>query len=203
MHPPRPIRGLFNWYYTRIYVKVRPERLFVWPDGDHSREPQVIDSHIEEVRSGQSEEPPEPHAPAAGGGVPWDERIGELEARHRSAVLAWLAPDGFPLSTRVEPRPDRARRRIELGEAPAGLPIAEGRACLTAHAHGPRFEWQENFQIRGDLVREGDAWSLVPHRLIGGFELPDEGLLARYRRNLSKSVRFYRNARRRLKARSG
>ena len=29
-HPPKVLRGLFGWYYTRIYVKVRPERVFVW-----------------------------------------------------------------------------------------------------------------------------------------------------------------------------
>jgi hypothetical protein len=202
MHPPKIIRGLFNWYYTRIYVRVRPERVFLWPDGDQSREPELMDSHLEEVRSGHSEEPLEPHVPAAGGGVPWDERIDQLGRRHRSAVLSWLAPDGFPLSARVEPDPDQESHRIALGEAPAGLPIVEGRACLTAHAHGPRFEWQENFQVRGDLVRDGDTWRLVPHRLVGGFELPDESMAARYRRNLSKSVRFYRTARRRLKARS-
>jgi hypothetical protein len=29
MHPPKLLRGMFGWYYTRIYVKVRPERVFV------------------------------------------------------------------------------------------------------------------------------------------------------------------------------
>ena len=37
---------------------------------------------------------------------------------------------------------------------------------------------------------------MVPHKLVGGFELPDESEVARYRRNLSKSIRFYRTARR-------
>jgi hypothetical protein len=51
------------------------------------------------------------------------------------------------------------------------------------------------------VVRRGDGWSLLPHKLVGGFELPDESMLARYRRNLSKSIRFYRTARRQLKER--
>ena len=84
---------------------------------------------------------------------------------------------------------------------PGGLPAIEGRACLTAHSHAPDFTWQENFQVRGDLVRDGDSWALVPHRLIGGFELPDEGRLAVARRNFSKSLRFARTARKRLKQR--
>jgi hypothetical protein len=202
LHPPKPIRGLFNWYYTRIYVHVRPERVFIWPDGDHSREPQLMDSRLEEVRSGQSEEPLDPHVPPTGGAVPWDARIGQLGSRHTSAVLSWVAPDGFPLSVRVRPEPNAVQSRILLGPGPAGLPIAEGCACLTAHAHGPQFEWQENFQVRGDLVPDDEGWALVPRKLVGGFELPDESLLARYRRNLAKSVRFYRAARRRVKARS-
>ena len=43
----------------------------------------------------------------------------------------------------------------------------------------------------------------MPHRLIGGFELPDESMLARYRRNFSRSIRFYRTRRRLLKQRGG
>jgi len=84
---------------------------------------------------------------------------------------------------------------------PAGLPLVEGRACLTAHSHAPDFSWQENFQVRGDLVRDSDGWALVPHKLVGGFELPDESMLARYRRNLGKSMRFYRIRKRFLRNR--
>jgi len=196
-HPPKLLRGLFGWYYTRIYVKVRPERVFVWGDGDISKEPQVHDSHLEEVRSGHIEEPLEPHEPKAGGPVTWDERMHELGARHQTAVLSWVGPDGFPLAVRTPVKLDRDARRVGLGSQPAGLPLTEGPACLTAHAHDQSFSWQENFQVRGDLVRGDAGWALVPHRLVGGFELPDEGELARYRRNLSKAVRFYRTARRR------
>ena len=190
MHPPKPLRGMFNWYYTRLYVKVRPERVFLWPDGDHSKPPEVIDSHQEEVRSGQSEEPLEPHAEPEGGGRAWDERIAELGDRYHDAVLAWVAPDGFPLSARVPVVPEPAMERIALGPGPAGLPLAEGRACLTAHRHAPEFTWQENFQVRGDLVREGDSWALVPHKLVGGFELPEESFFTVMRRNFSKVRRF-------------
>jgi hypothetical protein len=199
MHPPKPLRGLFNWYYTRIYVRVRPERVLVWPDGDQTTPPTLHDSHLEEVRSGHSEEPTEAHAPPAGGAEAWDERIEELGRRYDTAVVAWVAPDGFPLAVRLPVSLDAAARRVRLGAEPAGLPLIEGRACLTAHSHSPTFTWQENFQVRGDLVRDDGGWALIPHRLIGGFELP-EGMLARYRRNLVKSVRFYRTARRRTKA---
>jgi hypothetical protein len=202
LHPPKPLRGMFNWYYTRLYVKVRPERVFHWPDGDHSKPPEVIDSHQEEVRSGRAEEPLEPHADPEGGARAWDDRLDELGKRYTSAVLAWVAPDGFPLSARVPVVPEPAMERIALGHGPAGLPLVEGRACLTAHRHAPDFSWQENFQVRGDLVREGDSWALVPHRLIGGLEFPDEGRLDTARRYFSKVRRFRRTAKAELAKRN-
>jgi Pyridoxamine 5'-phosphate oxidase len=201
MLPPKAVEGLFGWYFERIYIKVRPERVFVWPDGDQGKEPVVHGAHVEEVRSGHTEEPTEKHAPAAGGPVSWDQRIEELGRRYDDAVLAWVAPDGFPLAARLRVSCDGARRLVRVGAEPSGLPLLEGQVCLAAHSHSPDFSWQENFQVRGDLVRDADGWALVPHRLVGGFELPDESMAARYRRNLGKSIRFYRNRRRLLKQR--
>lgn len=195
LHPPKLLRGLFSWYYTRIYVHVRPERVFVWPDGDVSKPPQIHDAHLEEVRSGHIEEPEEPHAPAIGGRVAWDDRIEELDRRYETAVLSWVAPDGFPLACRLPVSLDRDAKAVRIGAEPAAMPLLEGRACLTAHSHAPDFSWQENFQLRGDLQRDERGWRLTPHKLIGGFELPDESMLAVYRRNATKMLRFYRTAR--------
>jgi hypothetical protein len=201
VHPPRLLRGMFGWYYTRIYVHVRPERVFVWPHGDFTEAPEVIDARMEEVRSGHIEEPLEPHEPAAGGDLAWDSRIEELGRRYETAVLGWVAPDGFPLAVRLPVSLDEAARRVSIGAVPAGFPLTTGRACLTAHSHDPEFRWQENFQVRGDLVRGNGAWALVPRQVLGGFELPDESVAARYRRNLKKFIRFYRTARRRPRPR--
>lgn len=192
MMPPKFLEGMFSWYFERIYVKVRPERVFVWPDGDPASEPDVHVAHVEEVRSGHSEEAQEEHAPASGGETAWDARIEELGRRYGDAVLAWVAPDGFPLAARLPVSCDGSGRRVRIAAEPAGLPLLEGRACLAAHSHAPDFTWQENFQVRGDLLRDADGWALQPHKLVGGFELPDESMLARARRNLGKSIRFYR-----------
>ena len=199
MHPPAPVRRLLDWYYARVYVKVRPERVFIWPDGDPSTAPEVHGAHLEEVRSGHSEEPPEPHS-AAGGREAWDSRIEQLGTRHQQAVLSWPAPDGFPLSARVPVRADPGARRVEIGTEPAGLPLVEGKACITAHRHAPDFTWQENFQVRGDLVRAGDGLELVPHKLVGGFELP-ESKVALLRQNFTRSLRYAKTARAELKKR--
>jgi pyridoxamine 5'-phosphate oxidase-like protein len=201
--PPKPLHGLFGWYFERVYVKVRPERVFVWPDGDPAKPPAVHDSHLEEVRSGHTEERPEPPPAPTGGEIRWDRRIEELGERYREAALAWVAPDGFPLGARLPMSLDRGARVVRIEAEPAGLPLAEGRACLAAHTHAPDYEWVQNFQVRGDLVRDSDGWALVPHRLVGGVEMPDESMLARYRRNFRKTIRFYLRRRRLLKQRRG
>lgn len=200
MMPPKVVEGLFSWYYERIYIRVRPERVFVWRDG--AGEPELLDSHMEEVRSGHSEEPSQPHPPPRRRAPAWDARIEELGDRHATAALAWVAPDGFPLAVRAGVRWRGDERRVAITDLDAGLPMESGPACLTAHSHAPDFKWQENFQVRGDLLEAGEGWALSPHRLIGGFELPRESELARYRRNLGKSVRFYRTRKRVLKERA-
>lgn len=201
MLPPKPLRGLFDWYYTRIYMHVRPERVYVWPDGDATQEPRLFDAHMEEVRSGHDEEPPARHAPAEGGMAEWDTRMDELGARYPSAVLSFVAPDGFPFALRVPISVDRAARRIRIGAGALGLPVQPGLACVTAHDHHPRFVWQRNFQVRGDLVEEDDGWAVIPHRLIGGFELPPGSALQRYRLNFRKILRYRRRAKAEMRER--
>jgi hypothetical protein len=193
---------VFAWYANRIYIKARPERVFVWPAGEIGQPPEMHGPHMEEVRSGHSEEPLEAHELPAGGALAWDERIEQLGRRYATAVLAWVAPDGFPLAVRLPVSFDSGSRQILLDGQPADLPLAEGRACLTAHSHSPDFNWRENFQVRGDLVRAGERWAVVPHKLVGGLELPNKGPLGRYASTMRRSVRFYRTARRELKSRS-
>src|SRR5205807_6190578 len=69
-----------------------------------------------------------------------------------------------------------------------GLPLQPGLACLTAHTHGETFSWQENFQVRGDLVFMEDSWVLVPRKLVGGFEIPSSRTKA-LRLNAAKAMR--------------
>lgn len=200
MHPPKRMRKMLDWYYARIYVHVRPERVLVWPEGDFGKPPQIHDTHMEEVRSGHDEEPIQ--APPA---VPsfepvWDARMEELAERYETAVLSWPGPDGFPLSARLPVRPDRDALRIRMPAEPAELPVTAGPGCLTAHRHHPDFKWQENFQVRGALTREPGGWALAPRKMVGGFELPDEGRLAGLRRNLAKARKFRKIYKERIKS---
>jgi hypothetical protein len=199
--PPRPLQSFFDFYFQRIYVRVRPERVYVWRGG-RGDEPELFDSHIEEVRSGHDEEPDVQRRAPEGGEPAWDRRMNQLGDLYRNAVLSLVAPDGFPFSVRVPVRAERSSRRVRIELEPVGAPLEEGAACLTAHDHEPSFRWQRNFQVRGDLVEEGGEWALVPHRLVGGFEAPPSAV-RRYVTNARKLVRFRRVAKRELRARAG
>jgi hypothetical protein len=193
--PPSILRGAMNWYFTRIYVHVRPERIYAWSHGDPAQEPVLFDDHMEEVRSGHNEEPEESHAAAEVGERVWNARLDELGDQYRTAVLAVVGPDGFPFAVRVPVRADRREGLVRIEAEPVGAPFEPGRACLTAHAHAPDLTWQRNFQLRGDLIETPVGWALAPHKVLGGFELPPGSALDRARLNARKAWRFTRTAR--------
>jgi hypothetical protein len=201
--PPRVFEPLLHWYLTRVYIHVRPERIYVWENGAIGAEPQLFDAHMEEVRSGHAEEPADDHAAVVGGPEAWDERMDELGDRYPEAAITLVAPDGFPFSVRLPIEVDRDAHRLRLGGAPVGVPWQPGLACVTAHDHSEDFRWQRNFQVRGDLVEENGAWAVIPRKLVGGFELPPGGLIARTRLNMKKMRRFRKTAKRELAARQG
>jgi hypothetical protein len=200
--PPSFMKRYFGWYYTRIYVHVRPERVFVWRGGDAASEPEMFGTHMEEVRSGHNQEPEPGHADPEGGATSWDGRIEELGTQYQDAVLAVVCPDGFPAAARVPIELDRDATAVRIKAEPVGIPLEPGLVCLTAHDHAPDFSWQRNFQVRGDLVQGEDGWKVVPHKLVGGFELPPTSAVARYRLNFSKMMRFRKIAKRELAKRS-
>jgi hypothetical protein len=197
LHPPEPLRRFLAFYYLRIYIHVLPERVYVWPKGDPRSEPVLYGTHMEEVRSGHSEEPERYHADPGGGASAWDPRLAQLGTMFPTAALSIVSPDGFPFAVRIPVHLDEANRWIRLELEPVGAPLQSGLACLTAHSHGESFTWQQNFQVRGDLVFTGDCWALLPHKIVGGFEVPPSRL-AMLRANAAKARRFRRTARREL-----
>ena len=202
MAPPAFMKRFLEWYYTRIYVHVRPERVYLWPGCDVTQEPRLWDAHMEEVRSGHDEEQESEQRRPAGGDTAWDARIEELGRLHETAVLSFVAPDGFPFSIRLPVAVDPSAKLIRLEAEPAGVPLAAGIACLTAHDHDERFTYQRNFQVRGDLVEHDGGWVMQPHKLIGGFELPPGSLVERLRLNFAKTRRFHKTAKVELRRRA-
>src|SRR3954447_22568433 len=87
--PPGFLQSWMSWYFDRIYVHVRPERVFVWPGGDTTQEPTLYGAHVEETRSGHDELPDENHAEPEGGATAWDERLDQIGSRtYPTAVVA-------------------------------------------------------------------------------------------------------------------
>jgi hypothetical protein len=150
--PTGPLKRFFSWYYDRIYLHVRPERVYVWPQGRLDEEPRLYDAHVEEVRSGHNEEPetgpPEPE----GGEAIWDPRLEGVDA----ALLACVGPDGFPFAARLPVTPDPEARVLRLPRVPVGMPVEPGPACLHDVA-GAR--------VFGDLVSRADGWGVIPYRV--------------------------------------
>ena len=81
-----------------------------------------------------------------------------------------------------------------MGEHALGVPVQPGLACVCAHDHEESFKWQRNFHVRGDLVKDESGWTLIPRKLVGGFELPPQGGLSRFVTNARKARRFRRIA---------
>jgi hypothetical protein len=174
-----------DWYFTRIYIDIRPCRVLVWRDGDYARRPDVY---------GELPDAP-PAAPRAhGGAARAHRRVAEIGGRHETAVLSTIGGDGYPLSVRLPMIADRRGREIAIEADPTGVGLRPGRACVTAHDHDPELRWTRSFQVRGDLLRDARGWVVVPHRVIDGFELPPSGSLVRAVANLPKIRRYRRNA---------
>jgi hypothetical protein len=201
-HPPAFIRKGLGWYYDRIYIHVRPERVYVWPDCDPSAEPQLLDTHMDEVCSGHDEEPEAEPRPPSGDPPVWDPRLDDLgSGPFRTAVVSIAAPDGFPFAIRLPVKPDKAAGCVRFDVDALGVPVAPGRACLTAHVHEPEFAWQRNFQVRGDFVERDGQWVLVPHKYVGGFNVP-KGRAAIMREIVTKTMRFRKKAKSELAKRT-
>jgi len=128
--PPDQLKRFLAWYYTRIYIHVRPERIYVWRS---EGEPELYDAHMEEVRSGHSEEPARFHASPEGGASAWHPRIRQLGANHRTAVLPLMVVshvNDFPLSIKWRIR-SSAMRPASMA-APSGAYGAMPRAIKSA-----------------------------------------------------------------------
>jgi len=200
--PTGALKRFFSWYYDRIYLHVRPERVYVWAGAALDAEPTLYDAHVEEVRSGHNEEPEEGHVPPEGGLDVWDTRLDRLGREDTTAVLAIVGPDGFPFAVRVPVRADAGACVVHVEADPVGAPIDPGPACLCAHAHAEDLTWQHSFQVRGDLVEQDGRLVLHPHRVVAGLQLPSSAF-ERYRVNVRKILRFRRTAREREQARAG
>jgi hypothetical protein len=185
----------FDWYFTRLYLHIRPERVYVWRDGDCGAPPETYGG-------GETTDQPAAAPALYGGQSVRHRRIGEIGGRYESAVLSLIGADGFPLSVRLPMTADRRGRSIAIDIEPAGVDLRPGPVCVTAHDHDPELRWTRNFQVRGDLLADARGWLVVPHRMVAGFELPPTGAFVRAVANIPKIRRFRKTAARERERRS-
>ena len=202
MNPPDFMKRFFGWYYMRIYVHVRPERVYVWEGGDIAGEPQLFDCHMEEVRSGHDEEP-ESQATPEGGAAAWDERVGGLGSRtYPTAVLRSSRPTGSRSpcacqSSAAMPRAGRVDRR-----RPAGRPArARGCACLTAHDHAPASAGSATSSSAATSTLEDAGWASPRTGSSAASSSRPGSMVSRMRTNFQKTRRFRSVAKQELERR--
>jgi hypothetical protein len=186
-----PSGSAFDWYYTRLYIDVRPLRVYVWRRGDLGAEPDLY-----ELDSEGPADLPEPPPRPPGRPPVWNRRLEQLGARHDTAVLSFVETDGHPFALRVPVDADRRAKVVRIDVEPHGVRLLPGPACLTAHDHHELLHWTRNFQLRGELLQDRDGWLITPQRVVTGFELPPSGAVTRAVLNLGKIRRFRRTARR-------
>ena len=202
MNPPDFMKRFFGWYYMRIYVHVRPERVYVWEGGDIAGEPQLFDCHMEEVRSGHDEEPESEQAPSGG-------RRGDVGRAGRRARQPHV-PDGGALARRARRLPvlrarASARRRRAAGRVdrrrPAGR--AAGPGARLPNSPRPRRALQLPAQLpaprrphpRGRRLGDPPAQDRRRLRVAAG------SMVSRMRTNFQKTRRFRRVAKQELERR--
>jgi hypothetical protein len=194
-----PTGARFDWYFTRIYLHVTPERALVWRDGDCEADPDLIELARPPAAAATTDDPhPAPALdPPARGALA---RVQELGRRYDTAVLSTVARDGYPFSIRVPVSTDRRgkMKTIHIDANPAAtLPLLPGPACVTAHDHDEQLAWTRNFQVRGYLQGDRiDGFTVTPHTVLDGFELPPVGPLTRAVTNFRKIRRFRKTAKR-------
>ncbi len=173
---PRIVRGMFGWYVNRIYIKVRPERVFVWPDGDLAKQPECHGTHIEEVRSGHSRG-------AARGRASHPRAVPSPGTRGSSSSVAATRPRCSPGWHRTASRSPRASRSASTPTR-AGSPSEPSlRACrwprdAPASPPTPTIPTSAGGRTSrsgATWFGAGRGWALVPHKLVGGLELPEQG----------------------------
>jgi hypothetical protein len=165
-----PIGRLLDVYYwQRVAITIRVERVVAYPDDLAGGEPEVFGT----VRAA----PPAPQAePKNGTGPRLD--VGKPAAdakRLPHTLLGWCGDDELPevVPVGVEGSDDRG---VQLNAPPGRVPSGGRRAGLTSHAFRPRMIGQEQRVHTGWLSVDDDGIVYAPHTR-AGYRLPPSKLV--------------------------
>ncbi|MEU5550839.1 pyridoxamine 5'-phosphate oxidase family protein [Micromonospora sp. NPDC047793] len=108
----------------------------------------------------------------------------EVLAAYPSVVLAARDGAGAPLLVRTTATAGSGGYRVVV---PDGVDPVEGAASLLVHRHDAQLWSLHNANVRGELVRSADGWTLRPHRLVEP--------AARHKARMTDSLRTVRTTR--------
>ncbi len=119
----------------------------------------------------------------------WPEILKYCEP-YESAVLTWVAEDGYPFSIRSKPEPEEAHKLIRL-DLPPGLELKSGPASLLWHRHDDRLWKLNSFAVRGQLLEENKGWVIRPELFIPGVGIGGWRSYVRFLVNGRRTTRRY------------
>ena len=189
---PRPLHALAptgalqaassSWYYDRIYLHVRPERVYVWAGAAARRRADPV----RRARRGSALGP----QPGARGRATCPRRAGLGRLGHldwtrlgREATPRRCSRSSAPTASRSRSAspsmPERRRvRRARRRRTRSAHRSTPGPACLCAHAHAEDLHLAHSYQVRGDLVEQDGRLVLHPHRVVAGLQAAVVGVRA-------------------------
>lgn len=139
-------RRLMDFYYMRLLITITPTSVRAVP---------ALPATGPLAGSGSS---------GRGSKDPFGQAVRRLP-EFGSAVLTAFDEQGNPTLARVRPSADHVSRSFTID---TGTPLRPGRASLLCHSHDEQLWSLRSFVVAGDLVRDGENWTLRPDRFIPG-----------------------------------
>jgi hypothetical protein len=176
-----------DWYGSRIWIEVTPERILWWPGGRLDEQPRRWEAPAGTMHP-ESDPPPTGRQPPA-----WRSADPGWRARAARVARDFPAPAVTVMDAEGWPVPFRAASCVIDGEGfalrmPAGRPVDPfGSGCVTFQRHDPDFRDYENAIFTGEVTAGGDAVAFTVERA-----LPDVSLTGSW---ASRARRFVSNAR--------
>jgi hypothetical protein len=185
---PKFLLRSVGWYFTRIWIHITPLRVWWWDSKAMTSEPGQWTAPTETTAPSSD---PAPHGkqPAA-----WQEPPSDWRALARDAIprldqrsLAWVGPDGFPVSAPVLGLDlTETGLRLQLGRHLSTSPA--GPACVTLHTHPEVFTGQENHTFVGQVAGDGtEGYDFAVERALADWSITGSRVM--------RSVGFLRKGR--------
>lgn len=95
------------------------------------------------------------------------DEVSDIFERYDSAVLTYVEANGYPLSIRCQPIPDKNTKTLSLSLA-RGVDIPAGEASLLCHSHDDLLNNLHSVSIRGKLDKQDSQYLFHPEELIYG-----------------------------------